>query len=50
LRFAFPKLHNANLGLLIKFPIYKNLNEQDEQQGSEGLEKYRAIATLSFYF
>jgi hypothetical protein len=50
LRFAFPKLQNANLGLLIKFPIYKNLNEQDEQQGAEGLEKYRAIVTLSFYF
>ena len=50
LRFAFPKLQNANLGLLIKFPIYKNLNEQDEQQGGEGLEKYRAILTLSFYF
>jgi hypothetical protein len=50
LRFAFPKLQNANLGILIKFPILKNLNEQNEQQGSEGLEKYRAILTLSFYF
>ena len=50
LRFAFPKLQNANLGLLIKFPVLKSLNEQDEQQGSEGYEKYRAIFTLSFYF
>ena len=50
LRFAFPKLQNANLGILVKIPVYKRLNEQDEQQGSEGLEKYRLIATLSFYF
>ena len=50
LRFAFPRLQNANLGILIKIPIFKNLNEQDEQQGSEGLEKYRAIVTLSLYF
>jgi hypothetical protein len=50
LRFSFPKLQNANLGILIKIPIFKNLNEQDEQQGAEGLEKYRAIATLSLYF
>ena len=27
-----------------------NLNGQDEQQGSEGFEKYRAIVTLPFYF
>jgi hypothetical protein len=50
IRFAFPKLYNANLGILIKFPIFKDLNEQDQQQGSEGLEKYRAIFSLSFYF
>jgi len=49
-RFAFPKLQNANLGLLIKIPIFKRLNEQNQQQGSEGLEKYRIIGTLSFYF
>ena len=49
-RFAFPKLQNANLGLLIKIPVFKSLNEQDQQQGSEGLEKYRIIGTLSFYF
>jgi hypothetical protein len=50
MRFSFPKLQNANLGLAVKIPVYRNLNEQDQQQGSEGLEKYRAIATLSFFF
>ena len=49
-RFSFPSLQNANLGLLLKLPVWKNLKEQDQQQGSEGLEKYRLIATLSFYF
>jgi hypothetical protein len=49
-RFSFPKLQNANLGILFKFPVIKSLNEKDEQQGSEGREKYRAIVTLSFYF
>jgi len=50
MRFAFPRFQNANLGIAVKIPVYRNLNEQDEQQGSEGLEKYRAIVTLSFYF
>jgi hypothetical protein len=50
MRFSFPRLQNANLGIGIKVPVYRNLNEQDQQQGSEGLEKYRAIVTLSFYF
>jgi hypothetical protein len=49
-RFSFPGLQNANLGMAMKIPVFKNLNEQSEQQGSEGLEKYRFIATLSFYF
>ena len=49
-RFSMPSLSNANLGLLVKVPVWKKLNEQDQQQGGEGLEKYRAIATLSFYF
>jgi hypothetical protein len=49
-RFSFPGLQNANLGIAMKIPVFKNLNEQSEQQGSEGLEKYRFIATLSFYF
>jgi hypothetical protein len=50
LRFSFPKLWNANIGLLLKIPVSARLNERDEQQGSEGLEKYRFIATLSFFF
>ena len=50
MRFSFPRLQNANLGIAVKIPVYKNLNEQDEQQGAEGLEKYRAIVTLSFFF
>jgi len=50
MRLSFPQIQNANLGIAIKLPILKSLNEQGEQQGAEGLEKYRAIATLSFYF
>jgi hypothetical protein len=50
MRFSFPGLQNANLGVAVKIPVYRNLNEQDQQQGSEGLEKYRAIVTLSFFF
>ncbi|HVO67727.1 MAG TPA: hypothetical protein VMT12_14720 [Syntrophales bacterium] len=50
MRFSFPSLQNANLGLLLKIPVWKDLNEQDQQQGSEGLEKYRLIVTLSFFF
>jgi hypothetical protein len=50
MRFSFPKIQNANLGVMVKIPTIKNLNEKSEQQGSEGLEKYRAIVTLSFFF
>ncbi len=50
MRVSLPKLWNANLGLLIKFPVVKDLNEGAEQQGSEGLEKFRVIGTLSFFF
>lgn len=49
-RFSFPSLQNANLGLLVKLPIWNNLNEQHQQQGAEGLEKYRLILTLSLFF
>jgi len=41
-----PSLQNANSGLSVKLPIWKDLNEQDQQQGAEGLEKYRIITTL----
>jgi hypothetical protein len=50
MRFSFPKLQSVNLGLALKIPVYRNLNEQDQQQGAEGLEKYRAIVSLSFFF
>jgi hypothetical protein len=50
LRLTMPNLQNANLGLLVKFPVWKDLNEENQQQGAEGLEKYRVITTLSFYF
>jgi hypothetical protein len=50
LRLSLPSLQNANLGLSVKFPVWKDLNEQDRQQGAEGLETYRVITTLSFFF
>jgi hypothetical protein len=50
MRFSFPSLANANVGVLVKLPVWKNLNEQGQQQGGEGLEKYRLITTLSLYF
>ncbi|MBI4378473.1 MAG: hypothetical protein HY578_05185 [Nitrospinae bacterium] len=50
LRISLPALWNANMGFLLKFPTIKNLNEEDIQQGSEGLEKIRGIATISLYF
>lgn len=50
LRLSFPGARNANLGLAVKVPAWKKLNEQDLQQGSEGLEKHRWILTLSFFF
>lgn len=50
LRFSFPKPLNGSLGLMLKFPTLKDLNEKSEQQGAEGLEKVRAIVTLSLYF
>ncbi len=49
-RVSFPKPLNGSFGLMLKFPTLKNLNEKGEQQGAEGLEKVRAIVTLSFYF
>ncbi len=50
LRLSFPKPLNGSLGLMLKFPTLKDLNEKREQQGAEGLEKVRAIVTLSIYF
>jgi hypothetical protein len=39
-----------SLGLGYKTVIWKDLNEQDEQQGGEGTEAYRLILTLSALF
>ncbi len=50
MRFSFSRPLNGSLGLMLKFPTLKSLNEKSEQQGAEGLEKVRAIVTLSFYF
>lgn len=50
MRFSFPRLWNANLGLAVKLPIWSDLNERSAQQGAEGLEQYRLITTLSFFF
>jgi len=49
-RLSFPRLSNANLGMLVKIPVWKDVNEKSQQQGSEGLEEYRAIVTLSLFF
>lgn len=39
-----------NFGVLAKFPVWRSLNEQPLQQGSEGLEKVRLIFTASRAF
>ena len=39
-----------SLGLGVKFPIWKDLNEEDLQQGAEGKENYRLILTFSAIF
>lgn len=50
-RFSFPSIQNANLGILCKFPIATSLNDKKvNAQGSEGVENFRLISTLSFYF
>jgi hypothetical protein len=41
---------NMSLGLGVKLPTWKKLNEEDEQQGAEGKEEYRLIFTLSVIF
>jgi hypothetical protein len=50
-RFSFPPIQNANLGILCKFPVWTSLNDKKvNAQGSEGVENFRLISTLSFYF
>jgi len=41
---------NMSLGLALKKPVWTALNEEDQQQGAEGKEKYRFIATFSTLF
>jgi hypothetical protein len=41
---------NTSLGIGVKVPTWKNLNEEGEQQGGEGKEEYRLIWTLSVLF
>jgi hypothetical protein len=48
LRATFGK--HVSVGALIKIPTWKDLNNESEQQGAEGLEDYRAIATCSVSF
>jgi len=40
----------TSLGIGVKFPTWTKLNEEGEQQGAEGREKYRLIFTLSVLF
>lgn len=41
---------NLSLGLAVKKPVWTDLNEEDRQQGAEGKERYRLIATFSALF
>lgn len=41
---------NVSLGAGIKVPVWKRLNEESQQQGAEGKERYRFILTLSALF
>lgn len=41
---------NVSVALGYKTVVWKNLNEQDEQQGGEGTEDYRLILTFSALF
>jgi hypothetical protein len=42
--------NNMSLGLALKKPIWTDLNESSDQQGAEGKEKYRFIASFSALF
>ena len=51
LRFSFPSFQNANLGIAVKLPVWTNLNDKKvNAQGSEGVENFRLISTISLYF
>lgn len=40
----------TSVGVAVKKPIWTRLNEEDQQQGSEGKEKYRLVTTFSAMF
>ncbi len=40
-------LGSTSLGAGVKLPAWTDLNEEDEQQGAEGTENYRAVVTFS---
>lgn len=48
IRLTFGK--HMSVGAILKLPTWKDLNNESEQQGSEGLEGYRAIVTFSISF
>ena len=39
-----------SLALGVMLPAWKDLNEEGDQQGSEGLENYRLVGTFSYLF
>lgn len=41
---------NVSAALGVKLPAWTNLNEEDEQQGAEGKERYRLILSVSALF
>ncbi len=41
---------HISLGALFKMPTWQDLNNEHDQQGSEGLEDFRAIVTLTVSF
>lgn len=41
---------HMSVGTLIKFPVWQSLNNESDQQGSEGLENYRAVLTFTVSF
>lgn len=41
---------NLSVAAGVKVPIWKNLNEENDQQGGEGTENYRFIFTISVLF
>ena len=40
----------TSFGVAVKKPIWTRLNEEAQQQGSEGKEKYRLVTTFSAMF